>query len=197
MWEDRYKGKDYLFGKAPSQVLTTHDHLLVAGQTALAVADGEGRNSVFMAERGMQVTALEYAPSAIEKARNLAAERGVTVDFRACDVLMDDWPGPFDLVAGIFIQFVGPEGRRKMFDRIKQATAPGGTVLLHGYTPDQVGRGTGGPPQVENMYTEVLLRAGFVGWDVQECRAYEAELTEGAGHAGVSALIDFVARKPG
>ncbi|WP_238364720.1 SAM-dependent methyltransferase [Mesobacterium pallidum] len=196
MWEDRYKGSDYLYGKAPSQVLRTHEDLLVAGGTALAVADGEGRNSVFMAERGMQVTALDYAPSAIAKARKLAAERGVTVDFRTCDVLAGDWPGTYDLVAGIFIQFVGPEGRRKIFDRIKGATAPGGTALLHGYTPDQVGRGTGGPGRVENMYTETILRAAFVGWEVRDCRAYEADLAAGAGQSGRSALIDFVARKP-
>ena len=196
MWEERFQTEEYVFGKAPARFLEEHALYLEPGKSALSVADGEGRNSVFMAERGMTVTALEFAPSAIEKARKLADERGVTVDFRHADVLAYDWPETYDLVAGIFIQFVGPEGRNRLFDGMQRAVKPGGLILLHGYTPEQIAFATGGPPHAENMYTESLLAKEFTGWEILESRAYEREVQEGRGHVGLSALIDFVARKP-
>lgn len=196
MWEERFATDEYVFGKEPARFLAEHTAYLTPGATALSVADGEGRNSVFMAEHGMDVTALEFAPSAIRKARALASDRGVPVDIRQVDVLRHDWPEQFDLVAGIFIQFVGPHDRKRLFDGMKASVKPGGLILLHGYTPKQLEHGTGGPPCVQNMYTEVILRAAFVGWDILECREYEREVQEGRGHVGMSALIDFVARKP-
>ncbi len=198
MWEDRFKAsEDYVFGKAPAQFLTDHAAYLTPGAKALSVADGEGRNSVYMAERGMAVTALEFAPSAIARAKALAAEKGVTVDFQNADVLTRDWErDAFDHVVGIFIQFTGPDGRQTLFDGMKQATKPGGLVMLHGYTPEQLAHGTGGPPFAENMYTESLLQDAFAGWEILTCRAYEREVQEGRGHSGISALIDLIARKP-
>ncbi len=196
MWEDRFRTPDYVFGTEPAQFLRDHQDWLKAGQTALSVADGEGRNSVFMAQCGMEVTALEYAPSAIAKARKLALERGVTVDFRQVDVLSHDWPDRFDLVAGIFIQFVGPADRRRLFQGMQQSVKAGGIVMLHGYTPKQLEYGTGGPPHAENMYTPDILADLFQGWDIAVNRAYEREVQEGRGHSGMSALIDFIARKP-
>lgn len=197
MWEERFQTPDYVFGTEPAAFLQDHVELLgPKGATALSVADGEGRNSVFMAERGLDVTALEYAPSAIAKARKLAKAQGVTLDFREVDVLAHDWPDTYDIVAGIFIQFVGPEARPALFEGMKQSVKPGGLILLHGYTPKQLEYGTGGPPCAENMYTEDMLREAFDGWEILECRAYERHIEEGEGHKGQSALIDLVARKP-
>ena len=196
MWEDRFKAEGYLFGTAPAQFLKTHEALLTAGQSALSVADGEGRNAVFLAEKGLSVTALEYAPSAIAKAEKLAKARGVEVAFHEADVLTAPFTGTYDMVLGIFIQFMGPSARAALFDKMKQAVAPQGLMLLHGYTPAQLVYKTGGPPQAENMYTEALLQEAFAGWDILTCRAYEAEIREGTAHAGRSALIDFIARKP-
>jgi cyclopropane fatty-acyl-phospholipid synthase-like methyltransferase len=197
MWEDRYATTEYVFGREPAAFLTDHADLLTPGATALAVADGEGRNSVFMAQRGLKVTALELAPSAIAKARALATEKGVTVDFRQTDLLAHDWPERFDLVVAIFIQFVGPDQRARLFEGMRRSVRPGGLILLHGYTPEQIALGTGGPPHAENMYTEELLRAAFGDWEILECRAHERDIREGSGHHGRSALIDLVARRPG
>ncbi len=198
MWEERFSSSnEYVFGKAPAQFLLDHQARLTRGHTALSVADGEGRNSVFMAQQGLDVTALEFAPSAIVRARALADELGVSVDFQQLDIMADPWPDEqFDLVAGIFIQFVGPDGRRVQFQRMKDATKPGGLVMLHGYRPEQLEYGTGGPPFAQNMYTEVILRAAFVGWEILDLREYDREVQEGSGHSGMSALIDLVARKP-
>lgn len=196
MWEERFATPDYVFGKDPAIFLTEYRDYLTPGASALSVADGEGRNSVYMAAQGMDVTALEFAPSAIAKARALAAERGVTVQFRQFDVLAQDFEGEYDLVAGIFIQFVGPVERNKLFSHMKSVTKPGGVVMLHGYTPEQLNHGTGGPPFVANMYTCKTLRECFPGWEILTCREYEREVQEGRGHSGLSALIDFIARKP-
>lgn len=198
MWEERFStSKEFVFGKEPAQFLRDHNSYLKPGKSALAVADGEGRNSVYLAEKGLDVTALEFAPTAVARARELADERGVTVDHQQLDIMAQPWPDQqYDLVAGVFIQFVGPDGRRVQFDRMKAATRPGGLVMLHGYRPEQIDYGTGGPPFAENMYTEVILRAAFVGWEILELREYDREVQEGRGHSGMSALIDLVARKP-
>jgi SAM-dependent methyltransferase len=199
IWSQRYRdaGDDYLFGIAPNRFLEAHRHLFDSGATALSVADGEGRNSVWLAEQGLKVTALEISPVALEKARRLARGRGVTVDFIQTDIIGMEWPAAvFDFVLGIFIQFVGPEERNIQFARLKSATKPGGVLLLHGYTPKQLDYRTGGPSAIENLYTANMLRDAFADFEILELREYEDDLAEGAGHKGRSAVIDLVARRP-
>ncbi|MFA6311548.1 MAG: class I SAM-dependent methyltransferase [Sterolibacterium sp.] len=201
-WSGRYAaaGDDYLFGTAPNQFLKSQGHRLRPGQKALSVADGEGRNSVWLAEEGMAVTAVEVSPVALHKARRLATARHATVDFVLADILEWTWPaGGYDVVVGIFIQFAAPAERDLLFARLQAALDPGGLLLLHGYTPKQLEYRTGGPSAVENLYTEELLRAGFAGMEILELREYEDTLEEGSGgqrgHWGRSALVDLVARK--
>ncbi|MDQ2092638.1 SAM-dependent methyltransferase [Rhodalgimonas zhirmunskyi] len=198
MWETRFQTPDYVFGKAPARFLPDHADYLTPGLSALSVADGEGRNSVYLARQGLTVTALEFAPSAIAKARALAREHDVEVDLHKADVIADPFPvkGPFDITLGIFIQFVGPKERAALFDKMAQTTAPGGLLMLHGYTPKQLDYGTGGPRALENLYTPDLLAGAFSGWEILENRPHERDLDEGKGHSGRSALIDFIARKP-
>lgn len=197
MWNERYAGDEYLFGTEPADFLPRVAEWLKPGETVLAIADGEGRNSVWLAGQGLRVTAFDPAANAVAKARKLAAGRGVEVDFHLCDLDGWNWSRRFDAVAGIFIQFVGPDGRAELFDRLDRALKPGGLLLLHGYAPRQVGYGTGGPPDPANMYTLDLLREGFAGYEVLRQADFDAEVDEGRGHSGRSALIDFVARKPG
>jgi cyclopropane fatty-acyl-phospholipid synthase-like methyltransferase len=197
MWNERYKGEEYLFGTEPAVFLLRAQPWLTPGATALSIADGEGRNSVWLAGRGLRVTAFDPAPNAVAKARKLATARGVSVDFHLADLDGWDWSQAFDVVVGIFIQFVGPEERARLFARIRAAVKPGGLLLLHGYAPRQVDYGTGGPPNRENMYTVELLREAFAGWDELRCVDFDADVDEGRGHSGRSALIDFIARKPG
>jgi cyclopropane fatty-acyl-phospholipid synthase-like methyltransferase len=199
VWSQRYRdaGDDYLFGVAPCRFLEAHRHVLEAGATALAVADGEGRNSVWLAGQGLTVTALEISPVALEKARRLARSRGVEVDFVQTDIIANEWPAAeYDFVVGIFIQFVGPEERDIQFARLKRAVKPGGRLLLHGYTPKQIEYKTGGPSAIENLYTEDLLRAAFSDFRIELLQGYEADIDEGSGHRGRSALIDLIARRP-
>ncbi|GAB4265333.1 MAG: class I SAM-dependent methyltransferase [Pararhodobacter sp.] len=197
MWEDRYRSSDgYLFGEAPARVLTENPWLVMPGASLLSVADGEGRNAVHMARRGMRAAAFDLAPTAVARARALAAKENVSLDTRVCSWDDWDWSRPFDMVMGVFIQFATPDWRPRQFDDMARAVRPGGRLLLHGYTPEQVALGTGGPPDPAQMYTEEMLRAAFPGWTIERLATYEREVQEGRGHVGRSALIDFVARKP-
>lgn len=196
-WDDRYAGEAYRFGEAPNAFLVRETGRLAPGSRVLAVADGEGRNSVWLAQNGMSVHALDVSPVALEKARRLATHNGVSVQFEEADLAVWDWPAAaHDAVIAIFIQFAGPDLRARLFEGMKRTLRPGGLLLMEGYRPEQVAYGTGGPPVVENMYNEALLRAAFGGFEILKLQSYDADLREGAGHGGVSALIDLVARKP-
>lgn len=198
MWDQRFDRADYLFGTAPSVFLPRHAHHLAPGSTVLAVADGEGRNSVWLAEQGMHVTAVDNSGRGLEKARALAAERGVPVDFRFGDVTQWDWAAQtYDAIAAIFIQFTGPELRAQVFRGLDTALKPGGLLLLHGFAPRQIEYATGGPPHRENMYTLDLLHRAFAGYQVLHDADYDEVIDSGPGHNGKAGLIDFVARKPG
>lgn len=197
MWNDRFSGEDYLFGTEPADFLRRVAPDLPRGRI-LSVADGEGRNSVWLAGQGHQVTAMDGSEVGVAKARRLAAARGVAVDFHVADIAAWDWTAQsYDAVLGVFIQFAGPELRTQLFDGMKTALRPGGLLLLHGYTPGQLAHGTGGPRAVENLYTEDLLRRAFADLEILTLTSYEAEISEGLGHSGRSALIDLVARKRG
>ncbi|MBN9669617.1 SAM-dependent methyltransferase [Roseibium aggregatum] len=197
MWDERYATDAYVFGTAPSAFLERNADLLKPGEKALAVADGEGRNSVFMAQRGLRVTAMDNSARGLEKARRLAEDKAVEVDFRLADVTTWEWTASaYDVVAAIFIQFAPPDLRSAIFDGIEQTLKPGGLLLLHGYTPKQLDYKTGGPSAEANLYTKDLLTDRFADWDILRLEEYEEELSEGAGHSGRSALIDLIARRP-
>lgn len=195
-WNTRFSVEHYVFGRAPNAFLARQAERLVPGQRALSIADGEGRNGVWLAEQGLDVLSQDFSPAAQEKARALAAERGVGLTFERSDLTARDWaPEAFDVVVGIFFQFVGPGARSAIFEGIKRTVRPGGLVLIQGYGPKQLEYGTGGPKVLENLYTETLLRDAFAGFAEVETAAYDAEVDEGPGHSGMSALVDLVARR--
>lgn len=198
-WSTRYRdaGDEYLFGVEPNRWLVRHAGALAGCRKVLSVADGEGRNSVWLAEQGFEVTASEISPVALEKARKLAAGRQVAVSFERVDLLEYDWPASaYDALVAVFIQFVGPQERAAVFDGMKRALRPGGVLMLQGYTPKQLEYKTGGPSSVENLYTPELLRQSFGDWDIVALDDYEDDLVEGFAHKGRSALIGLVAKKP-
>ncbi|MXQ14137.1 class I SAM-dependent methyltransferase [Microvirga makkahensis] len=196
-WNTRYSGEDYLFGTSPNAFLASQRHLLGPGQRALAVADGEGRNGVWLAEHGLRVTALDFSSAALAKARRLADSRGVEVSFVQADLAAWEWQeSSFDVVAAIFIQFADPTLREAIFRGIRRTLAPGGLLLLQGYRPEQIQYGTGGPPHAENMYTAAMLREVFHDFEIVSLVEHDSVIQEGTGHYGMSALVDLVARKP-
>lgn len=198
MWDARYSAPGYLFGTEPAAFLAREGGRLRPASRVLSVADGEGRNAVWLARQGHDVTAFDGSGVAVAKARRLAGQAGVAVAFHEADIAGWDWaPEAFDAVVAIFIQFAGPALRAEIFAGIERTLRPGGLLLLHGYAPRQIANGTGGPKAPENLYTLDMLSGSFAGLEVLHAADYDAELQEGTGHAGPSALVDFVARKPG
>lgn len=196
-WDERYATDDYIFGTAPNMFLASQAELIRPGMHALAIADGEGRNGVWLAERGVQVHAVDVSPVALKKAHKLAAERSVSLNFEQLDVLAWDWPeNAYDLIVAIFIQFAPPPERERIIAGIRRALKPGGLLILQGYTPKQVEFATGGPGNAANMYTAELLREWFGDWTIRHLREHESFISEGSHHHGMSALIDLVAQKP-
>jgi cyclopropane fatty-acyl-phospholipid synthase-like methyltransferase len=196
-WDERFAAPDYIFGRAPNQFLVSQAGLFTPGMSVLDVATGEGRNAVWLAQQGCRVSAVDISPKGVEKARRLAAEHGVEVAFELADVRGYEWkPEAFDAVVTIFIQFAAPHERRSVFEGMQRTVRRGGCIVLQGYTPRQLEYKTGGPPQIEHMYTEALLREAFAGWHIVHLREHEDVLHEGVKHSGMSAVIDLVARKP-
>ncbi len=196
IWNERYSGEEYHFGTEPNAFLVSQAARLKSGMSCLAVADGEGRNGVWLAEQGLNVLSVDNSPVAVEKARALAEMRGVKIDVELADLAEWDWGSErFDIVAGIFIQFADPLVRIGQFANLRRCLKPGGLLLLQGYTPRQLEYRTGGPSQAENLYTESLLREAFSDMEILHLAEHDSEIQEGAGHSGMSALIDLVARK--
>jgi SAM-dependent methyltransferase len=195
-WETRFAAPGYLFGTAPNEFLKKHAHLLKPGQKALSVADGEGRNGVWLAEQGLDVRSFDFSPLAVAKARDLARHRGVRLDTEVADLFTFPWPtAAFDVIAAIFFQFAGPDTRETVFAGIKRALKPGGLLLMEGYHVRQLQFGTGGPSNVANLWTRDLLERAFGDFSSIKISEQDRALAEGDHHVGMSALIDFVGTK--
>jgi 2-polyprenyl-3-methyl-5-hydroxy-6-metoxy-1,4-benzoquinol methylase len=196
-WNKRFENEDFIFGLEPNQYLRAQASLLAPQGRVLCVADGEGRNSVWLARQGLRVDAFDISEVGVAKARKLAADSGVAVDYGVADCDQWTWPaGTYDAVVAIFVQFADPPMRERLFANMVRALKPGGLLVLQGYTPRQLEYKTGGPPILSHLYTEALLQTSFAALDIIDLREYEAELTEGTQHRGRSALIGLVARKP-
>jgi 2-polyprenyl-3-methyl-5-hydroxy-6-metoxy-1,4-benzoquinol methylase len=195
-WNRRYASADYLFGTEPNAWLREHATALPAAGRVLSVADGEGRNSVWLARQGFQVDAFDVADRAVEKAQALARREGVSVNYTLADVDGFAWSdAAYDGVVAIFVQFADPETRARLFQRMVRSLKPGGVLILQGYTPKQLEYRTGGPSVLSHLYSRQMLESAFVELSILELREYEREVQEGQGHSGRSALIGLVARR--
>jgi SAM-dependent methyltransferase len=196
-WETRYATPDYAFGKEPNYFLRSCKSLLPPAGRALAVADGEGRNGVWLAEQGLDVVSIDFSPSAQRKAKVLAAERHVKMAFELVDV--HNWSYPeadFDVVVEIFTQFSSPAERALKWSGMKRSLKSGGLLIIQGYTPKQLEYGTGGPKQIENLYTRAILERAFREFRELSIVEEECEIHEGTSHGGMSAVINLTATKP-
>ena len=196
-WNQRYAGQDQLFGAEPNEYLRLQAACFAAGDRVLCVADGDGRNSVWLAQQGMQLDAFDISDVGVAKARQLAAQAQVAVNYSVANC--DQWPWPhatYDAVVAIFVQFADPAMRERLFAHMVQALKPGGVLVLQGYTAKQLEYKTGGPPILSHLYTPEMIRSAFADLQIIELRDYEAVLSEGVAHSGQSALLGLLARKP-
>jgi cyclopropane fatty-acyl-phospholipid synthase-like methyltransferase len=197
-WNKRFDTPDYIFGKAPNEYLEAQaKHHLKKGNSVLCVADGEGRNSVWLAKQGMRVDAFDLSEIALKKAIALATEEAVQVQFSLASSDTWDWkPNHYDAVIGIFIQFADPVMRARLFAQMVSTLRPGGVLIIQGYTPKQLEFKTGGPSILEHLYTDNMIRDLIGDLEPIDLCVYEKALSEGPKHTGMSALLGLVARKP-
>ncbi len=194
-WNQRFSQPGYTYGIEPNAFLVGQKNHLKPGMKALAVADGEGRNGVWLAQQGLEVLSVDGSEVGLRKARELAASRGATIRAELAELTNWNWPeNEFDIVVAIFIHFP-PEHRARMHEKMLGALKPGGLLLLEAFTPEQLKYKTGGPPVEEMLYTADMLQNDFKGGDIVRLEEVLTELQEGPGHRGRAAVVRLVLRK--
>ncbi len=194
-WEQRFGADGHLFGTEPNEFLREHVGSLLRGRV-LCVAEGEGRNAVFLARQGFEVSSIDLTEAGVAKTRRLATQRrvngvAVTGDLATADLGIQSWNG----IVSIFAH-LPPAIRRDLHRRVVDALAPGGVFLLEAYTPNQIGRGTGGPPVPELAMTLADLRRELDGLEFVHAAETERQVIEGHGHTGLCSVVQVIARRP-
>jgi SAM-dependent methyltransferase len=197
-FDERYSEPGYHYGTEPNDFLKAQQELLKRGQKALVPGDGEGRNGVWLAMQGLDVTTFDLSPVGVEKAKKLAAERGVKIDARVGDVTSWAWPErAYDLIVLSYLH-LAPEVRMRTHAAVWRALKPGGLVILEAFGPRQLEmrkRGAiGGPKILEYLYSVEMMRQDLPGADFLVLEETEADF-EGRTHGGRCAVCRVVARK--
>ena len=196
-WNERFDKEEFIFGKETNEYLVEKTkQYLKPKNKVLCIADGEGRNGVWLAKQGMQVVGFDASDIALAKAKQVAKDNQVEVEYSFSDTDSYAWPAnAYDAVIGIFIQFADPAMRARIFQQAYKATKPGGLFILQGYTPKQLDYKTGGPSLIEHLYTEELIKDLAKEFQILELISYEKELSEGPRHTGMSAILGLVCKK--
>ena len=195
MWDERYATDEYLYGTEANTFLTSVIDRIPPGRV-LCLAEGEGRNAVWLAEQGRSVTAVDASPVGLDKARQLAAGRGVYIDAVVADLA--DYPIPadhWDAIVSIFCH-IRPDLRLDLHRRSVRGLRPGGVFVLEAYTPAQLRYRTGGPPHEAMLMTLAGLRQELAGLDFVHAVECEREVVEGRLHHGLGAVVQVVAIRP-
>jgi len=196
-WNERFNKEEFIFGKEPNEYLVEQTgKYLKSGNKVLCIADGEGRNGIWLAKQGMQVVGFDASNIALAKAKQFAKENQVQVEYSFSDTDSFVWhANTYDAVIGIFIQFADPAMRARIFENTYKTLKSGGLFILQGYTPKQLDYKTGGPSLIEHLYTEEMIRDLAIQFEILELVSYEKALSEGPRHTGISALLGLVAQK--
>lgn len=195
MWNEVYSGDDYYYGTSPNDFLA--EHIGKLSGRVLSLAEGEGRNAVFMAEQGLDVWAVDGSETGLAKARTLAASRNVNFDTEVAD--LNDFVPPAGSIQGAVSIFAHLPGaaRRQLHQRVEQALQPGGIFLLEGYSQAQLPRSTGGPKNPDMLFSLDELLKDFSNSDMLLGQEIEREVLEGRGHTGVASVVQLIMRKRG
>jgi SAM-dependent methyltransferase len=193
-WDSRYNQADYFYGTEPNDFLVAVAHRIPMGPV-LCLADGEGRNSTFLASLAYDVSSVDVSPVGVRKTNQLAARKSVHVqaqigDLATFDLGVNRWQG----IVSIFCHLPSAL-RRDVHRRVVSSLAPGGVVILEAYTPDQIGRGTGGPQSEDLLMTAQSLQEEFSHLEILHLREVDREVMEGTGHSGEAAVVQLVAQK--
>ncbi len=195
MWNERYSQTEYAFGKNPNDFLVEVIEQIPKGRV-LCLAEGEGRNAVYLAQQGCRVTAVDASAVGLEKARKLAADHGVEIEIIVAD--LTDFPiqaNSWDAIISIFCH-LPPIVRRNVHQQVVAGLRSGGKFVLEAYTPRQLEFKTGGPPNVDLMMDLTILQRELKGLEFKQAVEIEREIQEGLFHHGHSAVVQVLAVKP-
>ena len=194
-WDAKYEGTRFFYGERPNAFLVDQSYRLNPASRVLSLGDGEGRNGVWLAEQGHRVLSVDVSPRALQKCAHLAMQRGVFLRTECADLRHWAWPAdPFDAVAAIYLHLL-PEVRRAVFQAAYAALAPGGLFILEAFSKDQLGRGSGGPKNIDLLYRAEEIAGDFPDGEILLAEEVETELAEGPGHDGLAAVARVVVGK--
>ena len=191
MWDQEYDTEDYVYGKQPNDFLMKRYTTIPNGKV-LFLAEGEGRNAVFLAKHGYTVTAVDLSIVGLEKAKNLAAENNVNIeliceDLETFDLGDNKWDGIVSISCHL-----PPELRQHLYKRIERALKPSGVFFLEGYRPEQLKFKTGGPPLAEMMTSKETLVKELPNLKFSHLKEIDREVNEGINHHGMGAVIQAI-----
>lgn len=194
-WQARYSEPDLAYGDQVNRFLEAQAGRLRPGMRVLVVGDGEGRNGVWLAQQGMLVTTVDYAPAGIARAEALAAERLVSLETLCADLSEWDWPeAHFDAVISIYLHFPS-EIRAQMHRRMLAALKPGGVLIMEAFNKAQLNYDSGGPPVEDMLFSAKLLATDFSAALVETLEEQLVELDEGKYHCGPAAVVRLIAHR--
>ena len=195
MWNERYSATGYIYGTEPNAFLAEHARLLQG--PVLSLAEGEGRNGVFLASLGLEVHGVDQSEVGLAKAQTLARSRHVTIRTEVAD-LADFTPAPehYGSVVSISAHLPSPI-RQRLYPLVERCLKPGGIIILEAYSEAQLARDTGGPKDPDMLMTTDKLRREFPHLEPILLQELERDVREGTAHSGVASVVQYIARKPG
>ncbi len=196
-WDKRYADTAYTYGTKPNLYFQQQLDELPKPGRLLLLAEGEGRNAVYAAEKGWQVTAVDFSEKGREKALALAAEKGVGFDYQIANIREFDLigNGPWDVIGLIYAHFP-PELREAIHYKCTRALNPGGHIILEAFNRKQIHRLSGGPKDLDMLYSKILLEDDFENLEILEATESTTFLAEGEGHAGLAEVVRFLVKRP-
>jgi SAM-dependent methyltransferase len=194
MWDERYSAEEYAYGTKPNNFLEANFSSIPKGKV-LSLAEGEGRNAVFLAQQGYSVTAVDASLVGLNKARKLAEDNGVVIEFIQADLAdYDLGENQWDGIVSIFCPL--PSSVRKhLYKKVVAGLKPNGVFLIEAYTPEQLKHGTGGGNSVDVMQSQESLSIELAGLKFQHLIELEREIIEGIYHTGIGAVVQAIASK--
>lgn len=192
-WDERYDTKEFVYGKQPNALFREFVDKTPSGDLLLP-AEGEGRNAVYAALKGWNVTAFDFSEKAQKKAMKLAREYNVSIDYRISSIDDFSYTGYFDAVALVFVH-LPPETRQGMHRKLINFLKPGGYFLMEAFSKKQVHYNTGGPKDHSLLYNGQELLEDLKSLELVHYKEKLRSLSEGYYHKGEAEVIQLIARK--
>jgi 2-polyprenyl-3-methyl-5-hydroxy-6-metoxy-1,4-benzoquinol methylase len=195
MWDERFSQAEPVYGQKPNFFLAEQSARFRPGMKLLVPADGYGRNGIWLAGQGFQVHTVDLSPVGVDRARKAAEAAGVAMTIECADLSTWKWPvDGFDGVFAIFLH-LPDELRKKVHGRMVRAVKPGGLIVVEAFNLEQLRHSSGGPKQLELLYTAEMLRKDFAGAEALVLEETETEICEGRMHSGAAAVVRGVFRR--